>query len=1077
MRLVLVLACGFAAGWPLVSVAAEPSAEQVEFFEKRVRPVLVERCQKCHGAKEHKGGLRLDSRAAIMQGGDTGPAIVPGDPKASLLIEAVSYDPDGYQMPPTGKLPDDAIAALTEWVKQGAPWPGDANTAATTTSEFDLAARAQHWSFQPVQAVAPPEVNRRDWCRTPVDRFILAKLEAAGLSPAIEAEKRVLIRRVTYELTGLPPTTDEVAAFLADDAPDAYERLVDRLLASPRYGERWARHWLDLVRYAETAGHEFDYDIPHAWRYRDYVIRAFNDDLPYDQFVIEHLAGDLLERPRRNSHTGVNESAMATAFYWFGQGKHSPVDLRAEECDTVDNQLDVIGKTFQGLTIACARCHDHKFDAIRQADYYALAGFLQSSRRTITDVASPEPLREFVERAQGHAHQARDRLIAAAADRAQAVVDDLPRRLTSQEADAIAWRKTLFDTARHDRAHPFHMLAHWLGSGQLPQQIAGWKAIRDREAASDKSDAEATLTSPRHGGWFADGPAFESASQWLLGDAPEQPLRGVVPESVWAHSGTVARSLTGTLRSPTFTITAPYIDYHLHRRGGGDPGRKHKNGQVSLIIDGFHLIQNPLYGSLTINVEQSDRPKWYRQDVSRFIGSRAYIEIEDLDDGEVIVDRIEFRDGPLPQPPYNPYLTARLDDANIATDDDLIRVHQQALGNVVDELRIRPGMILQGAFAPGKADVLNWLFAESRTVNGPVSDDVRKLLAEHRELTAHPPEPQLALAMTDGTAEDEHLLIRGNPRKPGEPVRRRFLEALQPMTTATPLGPDDGQLGSGRLEWAHCVADEQNPLTARVLVNRLWLHHFGRGLVPTPDDFGHMGQPPSHPELLDWLATEFLAHGWSIKHLHRLLLTSATYRQSSRPDVATAEERDPQNILLHRMNVQRLEAEPIRDALLALSGRLDDRMYGPSVLPHLTPFMEGRGRPGQSGPLDGDGRRSLYINVRRNFLTPMFLAFDFPTPFTTMGKRSTSNVPAQALTLMNNPFVVQQARQWADGIARATADPSIRIHRLYQTAFHREPTAEELAAGVAFLDQPDPVAALRDLAHVLLNVKEFVFVE
>ncbi|MDZ4688458.1 MAG: DUF1549 and DUF1553 domain-containing protein, partial [Planctomycetaceae bacterium] len=863
-------------------------------------------------------------------------------------------------------------------------------------------------------------------------------------------------------------------------ASDAYDRLIDRLLASPRYGERWARHWLDLVRYAETAGHEFDYEIPHAWRYRDYVIRALNDDLPYDRFVIEHLAGDLLPDPRRDPPTAINESAVATAFYWFGQGKHSPVDIRAEECDTVDNQLDVIGKTFQGLTIACARCHDHKFDAIRQADYYAFAGFLQSSRRTITDLGPQEPVQQFVRETRQHAEQSLTVLIPAATDRAQAVVNDLPRRLTSNDADAVAWRKMLFEQARKDRAHPFHMLAHWWGSEQIPQQIAGWKSLRDRETASVSTATDPTLANLLLGDWFQDGSAFERSDRfgatWLQGDQPEQPIRAVVPQSVWAQSGTVAGTLRGTLRSPTFTITAPYIDYFLHRRGGGDPGRKHKNGQVSLIIDGFHLIQNPLYGSLTINIEQTDQPKWYRQDVTRFVGSRAYIEIEDLDAGEVIVDRIEFRDGPAPQPAYNPFLTERIDAARIESRDDLIRVYQLALKSLLDDVRLKGSRAVDSA---AKADVLNWLFAESRTVKAPVSDEVRRLLDQHRTLIAHPPEQQLALAMTDGTSEDEHILIRGNPKKPGDAVRRQFLEALRPVTTSQPLGPEDGQPGSGRLEWARCVADARNPLTARVLVNRLWLHHFGRGLVSTPDDFGHMGQTPSHPELLDWLATEFMSHGWSIKHIHRLLLTSATYRQSSRTDDAKAEELDPQNILLHRMNVQRLEAEPIRDALLALSGRLDDRMYGPSVLPHLTPFMEGRGRPGQSGPLDGDGRRSLYINVRRNFLSPMFLAFDFPTPFTTMGKRSTSNVPAQALTLMNNPFVVQQASHWADAITRETNDGPTRIRRLYQTAFNRDPTGEELAAAMAFLAQQETEqsAAFRDLAHVLLNVKEFVFVE
>jgi hypothetical protein len=1061
-----------------VVAAAEPSAEQVEFFEKRVRPVLVEACHKCHGAKDPKGGLRLDSRTAVIIGGDTGPAIVPGDPKASLLIDAVSYDPDGYQMPPTGKLADDAIAALTEWVRQGAPWPGDPQVATTEAKAFDLAARAQHWSFQPVRAVTPPAVGHPEWCRTPVDRFIALPLDAVGLTPAAETDRRVLIRRLTFDLIGLPPTPEDVAAFLADDAPDAYERLVERLLASPHYGERWARHWLDLVRYAETAGHEFDYEIPHAWRYRDYSVRAFNQDVPYDQFVIEHLAGDLLPDPRRDPQTGVNESATATAFYWFGQGKHSPVDIRAEECDTVDNQLDVLGKTFQGLTIACARCHDHKFDPIRQVDYYAAAGFLQSSRRTITDVGSTEPWQSGLTAIRDLDRKALPAVTAAALDRLELFVDlDLPRRLQSQDAADVAWRQKLIETARNDHAHPMHMFAHWWGSSQIPQQMAQWREIRKRETANVETKS-AGLAPPWDGGWFVDGPAFDSPAvpgpQWLVGDSPLSAVRGVVPRSVWAHSGLTAGALRGTLRSPTFTITTPYIDYLAHRRGSKEPKRKHKHGQISLIIDGFQLIQNPLYGSLTINLADADQSKWYRQDVGRFRGSRAYIEIEDLDDGEVIVDQIAFRDGLLPGPQYNAYLTTQLDANVVRSDDDLLRVHQAALRMLIDEVRRQGPTAIDSS---AKADVFSWLLSAANEPAGTVSKEVIAFIEQRRALLARLPEPQLALTMADGTSEDEHLLIRGNHRKPGEPVRRRFLEALQTLTNPQPLGPEAGEIGSGRLEWARCIADGRNPLTARVLVNRVWLHHFGRGLVPTPDDFGRMGQPPSHPELLDWLATELMTHGWSIKHLHRVMLTSAAYRQSSRIADDAIEDRDPQNVLLHRMNMQRLEAEPIRDALLALSGRLDDRMSGPSVLPHLTPFMEGRGRPGLSGPLDGDGRRSLYINVRRNFLTPMFLAFDFPTPFTTMGKRTTSNVPAQALTLMNNPFVVQQSRMWADAVAAETANAPHRIRRLYQTAFQRDPTAEELAAATSFVAASDTETALRDLAHVLLNVKEFVFVE
>ncbi|HEV7222736.1 MAG TPA: DUF1549 domain-containing protein, partial [Pirellulales bacterium] len=361
------------------AAAARPPAEALEFFEKRVRPLLVSQCQKCHGAKQQKGGLRLDSRAAALAGGDSGPAVVPGKTDQGLLLDAVAYG-DLYQMPPSGKLPAADLETFRRWVELGAPWPAETGAAtAQKPSEFDLAQRAKHWAFQGWIDHEPPAVRDAAWPASPVDRFILSRLEAADLAPAGPADKATLLRRLAYDLIGLPPTPAEIAAFLADDSPQATEQAIDRLLDSPHYGERWGRHWLDLVRYAESRGHEFDYPIPNAYQYRDYVIRAFNSDLPYDQFLIEQVAGDLLEPPRLNPQRGFNESILGTGFWFLGEELHSPVDTRADETDRTDNKIDVFSKTFLGLTVACARCHDHKFDAISTKDYYALAGFVASS--------------------------------------------------------------------------------------------------------------------------------------------------------------------------------------------------------------------------------------------------------------------------------------------------------------------------------------------------------------------------------------------------------------------------------------------------------------------------------------------------------------------------------------------------------------------------------------------------------------------------------------------------------------------------------------------------------------------------
>ncbi|KAB2648814.1 MAG: DUF1549 domain-containing protein, partial [Verrucomicrobia bacterium] len=360
----------------------------LEFFEKHVRPLLADRCFKCHSEQSEKlkGGLKVDSRAALLRGGETKPALVPGHPEQSLLIEAINYSNPDLQMPPKIRLSTEEIEALTLWVKHGAPWPSSAlarvATAPTNAAAvFDLEKRKQdHWAWSPILKRTLPNVTDRTWSANPVDQFVLAKLEASKMAPAPDAERRTLIRRVYFDLIGLPPTPDQVAQFAANDSPQAYSELVDQLLASPRFGERWGRHWLDLVRYAETLGHEFDYEIPNSFRYRDYVIRALNDDVPYDHFLREHLAGDLLEHPRINSVSGLNESVIGPGFFWFGQQTHSPVDVRLHQSELIDNQIDVMTKTFLGLTVACARCHDHKFDPIPTRDYYSLYGILSSSR-------------------------------------------------------------------------------------------------------------------------------------------------------------------------------------------------------------------------------------------------------------------------------------------------------------------------------------------------------------------------------------------------------------------------------------------------------------------------------------------------------------------------------------------------------------------------------------------------------------------------------------------------------------------------------------------------------------------------
>jgi cytochrome c553 len=937
-------------------VRADPPVD-AEFFEKKVRPLLVANCTTCHGAEKQKGGLRLDSRAALLKGGDTGPALKPGDPANSLLVQLVRYDGD-IKMPPKGKLADDDIATLTAWVKGGAPWPDTgAGPASGPGGTVVLHARAKaHWSFQPVKRPAVPEItNHKSQITNPVDAFLLAKLQAAGLTFAPPADKRVLVRRLYFDLIGLPPTPEEIEAFLKDDSPDAYEKLVEKLLASPHYGERWARHWLDLVRFAETHGHEFDFEIPDAWRYRDYVVRALNADLPYDRFLTEHVAGDLLPTPRRNPKDGANESVVATGFWFFHEALHSPVDVRKDQADRVDNQIDVFGKAVLGLTVACARCHDHKFDPIGTKDYYALFGVLSSSRFQRADIDDPAPTAKLLDELKAARVELAEFLANPERQRGggpPARVDEPPVPPRSD------WRAKAIPFERFD---------------------AGW---RQR--------------------WDATGLAFRPEA----GDG-------------FPHSGREAPKLHGALRSSTFTIDRPYLAVRVAGRGA----------KARLILNGLQLIQEPIYGGLARPVNHGDELRWLAFDLRMWKGHAAYLELLDDGPGYIALTEAWFADAPPPAEPGE---------------------------------RVAP---------PPSADLPPALGDDP---------DAKKLSDRVRELEAKLPEPRRAPALADGTGLNERVFIRGSHRSLGAEAPRGFLDVFGGKPFAGP--------GSGRLDLAKVVTDPANPLVARALVNRLWKHHFGEGLVRTPDDFGYQGQPPTHAELLDWLAGEFVGRGWSIKQMHRLMVLSTAYRQASRTtpeQAARTVTADPQNKLLHRQNVRRLEAEAIRDAVLLVSGRLDRTAEGPGVLPYLTEHQVGRGRPASSGPLDGNGRRSLYLQVRRNFLNPMFVAFDYPTPFTTIGRRGTSNVPAQALAMLNNPFVLAQAELWAKRVlAEPDRTPEQRVREMYEAAYGRPPSPDELDAAVGFVagqskeyGEPDHPKAWADLAHVLFNAKEFIFVE
>ncbi|MEX2172999.1 MAG: PSD1 and planctomycete cytochrome C domain-containing protein [Pirellulaceae bacterium] len=707
-----------------------PDPAQIEFFEKQIRPLLANHCHECHGPDKQEGKLRLDSRAGALAGGEYGPAVVAGKPDESWLVKAIRYDHDDVQMPPKAKLPVEKIEALTAWIKLGAPWPETAGSVRPAVAEemFEISAEDRaYWAFQPVGQSPLPEVRDAAWAQSPVDRFVLARLEAHDLPPAPPAERRTLLRRIHFDLVGLPPTPDEMEAFLADDSPDATARAVDRLLASPHYGERWGRHWLDVARYGEDQAHTFEArKYPDGFRYRDWVIGALNRDLPYDQFVQQQIAGDLLDGPDRA------ERLAAVGFLSLG-----PVYYGRAVADEIDDRIDTVTRGVLGLTVACARCHDHKFDPVGTADYYALAGVFASTQ-----------YKEYVLTEAGEVDDS---------------IDYLPT---------------------------------------------------DKRKGKDKDK--------------------------------EQPVRPVI------HS-----------------------------------------------------------------LQESDKPA------------------------------------------------------------------------------------------------------------------------------------------------DMRIHLRGNADNLGDEVPRRFLAIL----SSEP--PPPFTQGSGRLELSQALIDPENPLTARVLVNRVWAQHFGVGIVPTPSNFGALGQPPSHPELLDWLASRFMAQGWSLKTLHRRLMLTAVYQQSSGQHRANA-AKDPDNRWLWRMHRRRLEVEPWRDAMLAAAGNLAPQIGGPSE--------------DLSAP--ANRRRTLYGEVSRHNLHPVLRLFDFPDPNLTSDRRAATIVPLQQLYVLNSEFLALQADGLAERALAASADDEARIRHAYELAFGRWPNEREVQLGREFLatanndtSDEDQQAVWQQYAHALLGSNEFAFID
>jgi hypothetical protein len=870
-----------------VVVGAWAQSPGLDRFEKKVRPILAANCYACHSASAAapQGGLLLDSRRGIERGGNSGALIQPHDPERSLLLRAVRHTESKLKMPPGKPLAAEAIAELEHWVREGAPLPADRVPAGDK--------RPALWSLQKPRLTPPPATRGRDWIRNDIDSFVLSRLEARELAPSPAADKRTLIRRATYDLTGLPPSVEEIERFTRDQSPRAYESLVDSLLASPRYGERWGRHWLDVARYSDSENDSVNAGQRHAWSYtyRDWVIRSLNDDLPYDRFVLYQLAADRVPG---------TEPRHLAALGFLSLGREFPNSYP----ETVDDRIDVVGRGLLGLTVACARCHDHKYDPIPTRDYYSLYAILSNIRepKELPLLSKPGKLSKKEER------------YAERLERIHAAYQDYRAR---RNAEMIAFFKTqtaeYLLASRDAEGLPNPEIEELVRNRQLNLHVlARWR----KHLVRSKAERDPVFSL-----WHAAAsiPKEEFAARW--------------PAVRAANNGHVAVALEAKPPASLRDVAAAYANV-LAKHDRSEPFSDSEGERLRAVMRG---PKSP------VDVPLDEFEKIYTEGDSN--NSRSFL--------------VRYND-----------------------------------------------MLAQSAY-----------------------DGVAPRAMAVEDL----PKPAPG-----------YVFLRGNPNNPGAPAPPRFLSCLG--------GTDERVFrnGSGRLELAHAIVDPANPLTARTIVNRVWLHHFGSGLVRTPSDFGFRGDPPTHPELLDYLAIRFVESGWSLKKLHRMIMTSATYRQAS-TDNEAARKIDPENQLLWRMNRRRLDIESIRDSMLTAAGRLDLTVGG-------VPF-----------PLTAQPsvpRRSVYGFIERGRIPALLSAFDFASPDQHAPLRIVTTVPQQALFFLNSPFVAEQSRAAAARPEVLSAStPEQKIGQLYRLILGRHPEKWEVDAGVKFVSQAeDPAVAQKEAA-------------
>ena len=1075
--------------------AAPVSDEQ--FFTATVLPVLEARCFACHSHDhEIKGGLALDSRRGWVRGGDQGPAIVPGSPEESLLIEAIRHTNPELQMPPEGVIPAEELANLVDWVRRGAPDPRVTEVSPEEAWKAKLAERATWWSLQPPRPSAPPTVADPAWQREPVDRFIRAKLDAAGIEPAAPAEPDVLRRRLSLVLTGLPPS------FHGSIPPSASTaEVVDALLASPHFGEQFARHWMDVVRYTDTYGYEWDIAARGSWDYRDYLVRAFNDDIGFDQLVREQIAGDLLPEPRVDRAAGLHASLIGPMFYHFGEHRHgSSLDFNGIHQEMIDNKIDAFSKTFLAMTVGCARCHDHKLDAISQKDYYALAGMFMTPRWTPRDLSLPDvnaPSIAALERLRG---EIQARLATAWAHEATAFSGATIRERLRADPDGT--KVASIDDVSHPLAKLLEAAAE-PGADANVMVPEAWKTLAAEWQAARAMRQEANarfhrLFDPAQSGlpdgWGAEGEgmahghvAAGTVRVALEGDAL---VAGILPAGHHTHA--LSPKLPGILRlPPPESFPRKWVSVQV---AGGEWAAKLVVPQNAILNEGsggpvfFDSKASPQWQAVSLTPMKNGVTRVLTEIATTDfnpnfpprtgLATAGGVTLPATDDGVgkkswFSITGIVSHDEPGTPLPDLDLLATLFKREAPATEN-------AAWDAVVDWLRGAVDRFAAGKATAGDVRILDWMLARKLLPNDALAlPEIGGVVARYREVEATIRPPRTVNSMDErGMAPiDYRLNIRGNVDDEGPAVPHGFLEVF---SASHGIGSPSG---SGRLELAAALASDRNPQTARVYVNRVWQWVFGTGLVSTSSDFGRLGDRPSHPELLDWLAIDFMRDGWSTKRLVRRLVLTETFRQGSHASAA-ALVADPDNRLLHHHPTRRLDAEGIRDSLLAVSGRLDPRLGGHPIRPHR--FLEDPAKRLFAGPLDGEGRRSIYLEMSIMAPPPFLVGFNLPAPKIPTGKRDVTSVPAQALILMNDPFVLAMADHWAGRLlADGRSQPAERMTAMFREALGREPDSEELALWVAAAGEfavpgtaPEALMADRSawkgVAHALFNTKEFI---